>query len=131
MRRKLSCLVFVAVEAVDHHAVECFKVVLPHACERSSVQPRIIRYEANNAFSAAFDNPAFGHAEKPDIKIVQALPLGCSGALGRPVGSREIPLLRDSQTGKAVVGGIAEDDQNGRLSFDMVGGIPLQFHLRK
>ena len=111
--RELAGLVFVAVQAVHGDGIENLQIALAHPGERAAVQPRVVRDEADDALAGLLDDAPLGHAEEADVEVVQTLPLRRGGALGRAVGIAQVALLFHRQARVAVVGRVAEDDDDG------------------
>ena len=79
----------------------------------------------------ALDDAALGHAEKPDVQIVQPLALRFGSAFGGAVGVGQIALFGDADSGEAVVRRIAQHHQQRRALLDRLGLVAFLFHFRE
>ena len=111
VRRDLSRLVLVAVQAVDTDRVERLEIPLPHARERQPVEPRIVGDEADHTPASRLRDPPLRHPEKADVEVVQPLALWRSDALRRAIGVGQCPFLVHRHAREAVVGRVAEDHE--------------------
>ena len=125
----LAGLVLVAVQAVDADGVERLQVTLSHAGERQAVEPRIVGDEADHAAARLLGDAPLGHAEEADVQVVQALALRTPDAAGRAVRLGQLPLLVHRHAREAVVGRVAEDDQDRPLLLHPLGAVALLLQL--
>ena len=78
-----------------------------------------------------FHDAALGHAEEAHVQVIEALALGRRGSFCRPVGVAQFSLLLHRHAREAIIGGIAEDDEDGRFLLYLVGGFPLLLEFGK
>ena len=90
---RLARPVLVAVERIDPDYVERLQVPFPHSCKGQSVQPGVVGDEADDALAGLFGDAPLGHAEEPDIEVVEALSFGPPHLFGLAVGLRKPTLL--------------------------------------
>ena len=125
LRRRLTSLEPVAVQAVDSDGVEGFEVAFAHSGEGEAVQPRVVGDEAHHALARLFGDASLGHAEEADVEVIQSLALGPPHLPGGAVGLGQFTLLVHGHAGEAVVGRVTQDDEDGRVLLDAFGAFPL------
>ena len=128
---RLASLVLVAIEAVYADNVKGLQVALPHAREGEAVQPGVVGDEADHAPARLLGNATLRHAEETHVQVVQTLTFRLPHPPGGPIGRGELSLLIDSHARKAIVGRIAQDDQDRRILLHPVGAVPLLLQLRE
>src|SRR5688572_4359624 len=73
----------------------------------------------------AFDDAALCHAEKANVKLVEALTFRLWRRFGLPVCFTERTLFTDRNARETTVGRISEDDENVGVAFDAVRSVAL------
>jgi len=122
-RGELAGAVFVALQVVDANLVEYGQEAFPHGGVGQAIQPGVVGDEADHALAGVFDDLPFGHAEEAHIKVVEALALRLRALLGLAVGVAEAAFFLHRHAGIAVVGRVAEDDEDFFPGLDLVGGV--------
>ena len=124
VRRHFAGFVFVSIEAVNSNRVKSLQILLPHPRKGQAIQPGIVGDEADDTLPCLRNAP-FRHTEEAHVEIVQALPLRLAHPPRGAVGVGERPFFVHRQPGKAVVGRVAQDHQDGLLLLDPLGPVPL------
>ena len=128
--RLLAGLAAVAVEVVDGDVVELAQQPLAHDDCRRVAQPGRVGDEADDALAGLLGDAPLGDAEEADVEVVE-LVLGDVPLVGQAVlvGLDEAAFLAAGDAGEAVVGRVAEHDEDGLAALDGLGGVALGLEL--
>jgi hypothetical protein len=99
-----------------------------------TVEPRVVRNEADKSFIGLIDNATFCNPEEANLEIVEALTLRFRkegierGAIG---GGETALLFLFGHSGEAVVGRVAQNDEDSLIALHAVGIVAFLLELGK